>query len=165
MKVSKFKKFFKFLFVGFFWTATWGVISQQVILRLFHFNYLSIKQWQMIRSFWQHDGVIKGWADTMLFLCLFLVPVIWILMWRKLMRVNYLRLLIKPFEYFSNRQIEKYRDESKPVVFKNLVVGEKLTLDDLITQKIKQEKKPHDVKAAESLRKKISKKITEQKGK
>jgi len=75
-----------------------------------------------------------------------------------------MKILLKPLLYFSNREIKKYEKGGKHVIIKNLIVGEKTTLNDLIEEKIKEEEKQEAPKESETLRKNISKKIIERKG-
>ena len=167
MVITMFKKllkFIKFIFVGSVWSAFWLVLMQRVMIFIWNFNFFSKNQWRMVASFWNANGTIKGLSDYMLFITLLLVVVVWFFGFRYFYKVGYGRLLLKPFEYFSGKQIEKYSKEGKHVVIKNLVVGEKITLDELIDEKIKAEDKNKQMKESESLRQNISQKIIERKG-
>ena len=156
----------KFLIIGVLWSTFWVALTQQIILRIWNFNYISLKQWQMVRAFWQQNGVIKGLSDYMLFIALSVVLLVWYFGFKKLYNTDYLKLFLRPFEYFNKKQIEKYESEGKHVVIKNLVVGEKMTIEDLINQKIKEEKSALPAqKESEILRHNISQKINKQKGK
>jgi len=162
---KKLKLFLKFLIVGSLWSAFWIVLTQQLVFFVWKFNYISLKQWHLVREFWRQNGVIKGYSDYLLFVSLLAVILIWYFGFKKLYHVNYVELILKPFTYFSKKRIEKYADESKHIVIKNLVVGEKLTVDDLVNEKIKEEKNSSGQKESESLRQNIAQKISEQKGK
>ena len=156
--------FLKFILVGIFWSVFWIGFSQQIIFYVWKFNFISINQWRLIKEFWLQNGTIKSASDYLLFISMMVFLFVWIWGFKKLYKINYTGLLIKPFEYFSSKQIEKYQSEEKHVVIKNLVVGEKVTLEDLIKQKI-QEEKTVAVKESENLRQNISQKISERKGK
>jgi|GEM_PF-6382274 len=156
----------KFLIIGVLWSTFWVALTQQIVLRIWNFNYISLKQWQMVRAFWQQNGVIKGLSDYMLFITLLVVLLVWYFGFKKLYHTDYVKLFLRPFEYFNKKQIEKYESEGKHVVIKNLVVGEKMTVEDLINQKIKEEKSALPAqKESEVLRHNISQKINKQKGK
>lgn len=161
---KKLLKLVKFLIIGIVWSVLWFVLLQKVVLYIWNFNFFSKKQWDVVASFWNANGTIKGLSDYMLFLTLFGGVIIWGLGFRYFYKKNYWQLLLKPFEYFSDKQIEKYSKEGKHVVIKNLVVGEKITLDDLIEQKIKEEDNQKTIKESETLRQNISQKIIERKG-
>ena len=155
---------FRFLVISCAWTIVWFGLTQQAVLRIWNFNFLSRAQWKYIASFWQANGTIKGASDYLLFLTVLFVFLLWIWWGRKLLKVRYFKLFLKPFESFSKRQIDKYANEGKNVVVKNLVMGEKITLDDLINEKIKEEEKAQETtKESEKLRADITKKISESK--
>jgi len=161
---KKLLKCIKFLFIGAAWSAFWLSVTQKAVIAVWNFNFLSKVQWSMVASFWNANGTIKGVSDYMLFLTLLIVGVVWFFGFRYFLKVNYLKLLLKPFEYFFGKQIEKYNKESKHVVIKNLVVGEKRTLNDLIDEKIKSENKQTKAKESETLRQNVLQKIIERKG-
>ena len=161
---KKLLKFIKFVLVGGVWSILWLTLMQKVMIFIWNFNFFSKAQWHMVASFWNANGTIKGLSDYMLFLTLFLVVLGWFLGLKYFYKVGYGKLLLRPFEYFSGKQIEKYRQENKHVVIKNLVVGEKVALDDLINEKIKEEDKQQKTKESETLRQNITQKIIERKG-
>ena len=162
---KKVGKLVKFLLTGLFWSVLWTALSQQIVMHIWNFNFLSKDQWQIIAEFWRNNGTIRSFSDYMLFLTLFLIVILWYKGWKRLYHVDYAKLCLAPFEYFSKKQIEKYKAEGKHVVIKNLVVGEKMTLDELIDEKIKEENAAQGVKAADNLRQTLSQKIIERKGK
>ncbi len=168
-KIDKmFKKigcFLKMLFTASFWTLLWTLVSRQIILYIWNFDFVSQAHWKLIAEFWQKNGTIKSFSDYMLFLTLFLVLLLWYKGVKYFYKLDYLRLMLKPFEYFSNQQIEKYKKEGKHVVIKNLIVGKKITVDDLIAEKIKEENSQQQEKQADQLRQTLSQKINERKGK
>ena len=81
---------------------------------------------------------------------------------RKVNKIKYSRLFLKPLEYFANRDIKKYENIDTHVVIKNISVGEKLTVEDIIKERIKNEQ-TSKAKDAEDLRKTISEKIIQRK--
>jgi hypothetical protein len=116
----------------------------------------------MIVQYWNNNGVISGFSDISFFIVLILTLVIWIWGIRKVNKINYLKLFIKPLEYIANREIKKYENVDTHVVIKNISVGEKLTIEDVIKDRIKQEK-ANVAKDADSLRKNITEKIIKRK--
>ena len=154
----------KFLFVTVFWSALWLSLMRFVILRIWNFDILSLDSWQTISIYWKKGGTIKSAFDYMLFVTFLVVVILWYKGIKRLYQVNFVKLLLKPFDYFSKKQIEKFERESKHITIKNLVVGEKITLDDLIEEKIKEEGNTQSQKESQNLRENISKKITERKG-
>jgi len=160
----KILKFLKFMIVFCCWSVAWLVAMRCVVMYFWNFDFMSAGHWKMVASFWNANGTIKGISDYMLFLTLCAVVVIWFIGLRRLYRKDYIKMLLKPFEYFSKKQIEKYGAESKHVVIKNLTVGEKMTVDDLIEEKIKEEENHPSQKQSQNLREKIVEKIIERKG-
>lgn len=154
----------RFLVIFVVWTVFWCALTQQLVLRVWNFNFLSKKQWQYVDSFWDKNGVIQGGSDYMLFLALLLIVFFWIRWGLKLSKVQYFKLLLKPFEAFSKHQINSYANEGKNIVVKNLEVGKKITLDDLINDKIKDEDaRQSSTKESVDLRTAVVKKISESK--
>lgn len=163
--LQKLGKLIKFLIVSVLWSVVWLTLTQKVIVKIWNFNFLETSQWRFVSEFWRRNGTFYGKSDYLLFLSLLIILILWGIGLYKLYKVNYVRLFLKPLEYFSNRQIEKYAEENKRVVIKNLVVGEKITIDDLIAEKIHEEEKEPKIKESEALRQNISQKIIERKGK
>lgn len=157
-------KFLKFLFVLVFWSELWFSVMRFVLRYFWNFDFLSPASWQTISVYWNTGGTIKSIHDYMLFITIIFVVVVWYIGLKRLYRLNFAKLFLRPFEYFSKKQIEKFQDESKHVALKNLVVGEKITLNDLIEEKIKEEGSKQSQKESQSLRENISKKISERKG-
>ena len=164
MMFKKLLKLIKFLFVLVLWSAVWLLIMRELMIHVWNFDLISPTSWQTISVYWNKGGTIKNANDYMLFITIIFVAVMWYIGLKRLYRVNFARLFLKPFEIFSKKQIAKFESESKHVALKNLVVGEKITLDDLIEEKIKEEGNQQVQKESQNLRENISKKITERKG-
>ncbi len=162
---QKLFKLIKFLIVSVLWSGVWFTLTDKIIAKVWNFDFLKASQWHFVSEFWRRNGTFYGKSDYLLFLSLLIIIVLWGIGLYKLYKVNYIRFFLKPLEYFSNRDIEKYEKESKHVVIKNLVVGEKITIDDLIAEKIQEEEKEPKIKESEALRQNISQKITARKGK
>lgn len=161
---KKLLRLIKFLFVFALWSAVWLLVMREVILRIWNFDLMLPVSWQMIGVFWNKGGTIKSVYDYMLFVTIIFTAVVWYIGLKRIYHVNFVKLFLKPFEFFSKKQIQKFESESKHVALKNLVVGEKITLDDLIEEKIKEEENKQSQKESQNLRENISKKIIERKG-
>ena len=159
--LKKIGKFIRFLLLSSVWTIVFFTLSRLLMRMVWEFDILSLKQWNVIVEYWNNNGVITG-SDYILFVALIAIIVIWIIGLRKVNSINYLKLLLKPIEYFANREIQKYENIDTHVVIKNISVGEKLTIEDVIKDRIKQEKAAI-AKDADSLRKSISQKIMQSK--
>ena len=162
--IKKFLKFFKFCAVCALWSACWLTIMRFLVVFVWNFDYFSLRNWQIIVSFWNANGTIQGFSDYMLFITLLGILIVWYIGVKYFYRIDYGKLFLKPFEYFSKKQIEKYDSTGKHIVLKNLVVGEKMTIDELVEEKIKEEDNRCSQKESQNLRESISKKIIERKG-
>lgn len=160
--IKKIGRLIKFVLLSLIWTIVFLNVSRLLIYYIWKFNILNTKQWSMIVQYWNNNGVISGFSDISFFIVLILTLVIWIWGIRKVNKINYLKLFIKPLEYIANREIKKYENVDTHVVIKNISVGEKLTIEDVIKDRIKQEK-ANVAKDADSLRKNITEKIIKRK--
>lgn len=70
--------------------------------------------------------------------------------------------MIAPLNYIANRDLKKYEQEDTHVVIKNIKVGEKISVEDLIQERIKQEQ-TDNVKESDEMRRNISEKIINRK--
>lgn len=160
--IKKLWRMIKFLTLTTIWTVAFLGMSRAIMRLVWKFDILSIKQWKVIAEYWNNNGVISGWFDIGFFIVLIIVFVIWIWGIRRVNKIKYGRILLKPIEYFSNREIKKYENIDTHVVIKNISVGEKMTIEDVINDRIKQEKS-NVAKDADALRKSISEKIIQRK--
>ena len=162
--VKKIGKFIKFVLVLFFWSAAWLSLMRFIMIRIWNFDFFSPVPWMKIYAYWNKGGVIKGGFEYMIFVTLLITVILWYIGLKRLYHTDFIGIFSKPFAYFSQKQISKFESENKHIALKNLVVGEKITLDDLIEEKIKEEGNKQLQRESQSLRENISKKITERKG-
>ena len=160
--LKKIYRLFKFVILSMVWTLVFLNVARVLIYYGWSFNILSVKQWNMIVQYWNSDGVISGFSDISFFVVLLVALVLWLYGLRKVNEINYLRLFMKPLEYIANRDLKKYEKQDTRIVIKNISVGEKITVEDIIKNKIKQEK-INMSKDADSLRQSISEKIIQSK--
>lgn len=152
----------KFIIIGVLWTIVflWG--SRFLLVYIWHFDILSKKQWVVIAGYWNNNGVIMQLSDYMFFLTLLLLLVVWVIGWRWFSKISYSKLLLGPLNYVLNYRLKKYETDEERVVIKNMNVGEKLSVEDLIQERIKSEKHLES-KESEQLRRNISEKIIKRK--
>lgn len=162
--MKKILKFFKFLIILASWSALWLSLMRVVMVRIWNFDLFSPASWRTIVVYWNKGGTIRTVYDYMLFVTIIAVFMVWYIGLKRLYKINFIKIMLKPFAYFSQKQIVKFENESKHIAIKNLVVGEKITINDLIEEKIKEEGNKQIRKESQSLRENISKKITERKG-
>ena len=70
--------------------------------------------------------------------------------------------MIAPLNYIANRDLKKYEQEDTHVVIKNIKVGEKISVEDLIQERMKREQ-TDNVKESDEMRRNISEKIINRK--
>lgn len=159
---KKTAKSLKVLFIGVLWTAAFLYAARLILIYIWHFDIFYRKQWGVLSGYWNNNGVIMSGTDYLFFLTLLILVLVWGIGWRLLAKANYLKLLLYPFEYFNNYEIKKYENVDTHVVIKNIAVSEKLTVEDVIQERIKKEK-VNKVKEADQLRRNISEKIIKRK--
>lgn len=160
--MKKIAKAIKFIILASVWSFIFIGFSRFLLNMVFKFDFLSHTQWKAIAEYWNKGGVVRDFSDYMFFVSLIIVFVLWLWGIRKVNKIKYSRLFLKPLEYFANRDIKKYESIDTHVVIKNISVGEKLTVEDIIKERIKNEQ-TSKAKDAEDLRKTISEKIIQRK--
>ncbi len=160
--IKKIYRTIRFLILATIWTAFILAFCRFFMRLMFKFDIMSAKQWRVIAEYWNHNGVIAGFYDFSFFLVLIVVFVVWFIGVRKVNKIEYAKLFMKPIVYLANRDMKKYENVDNHVVIKNISIGEKLTIEDVIKDRIKQEKS-NVAKDADSLRKNISEKIIKRK--
>lgn len=116
------KKLFRFLrnltvFVG--WTAVFVTCSNFLINLVWRFDFMSVRSWFLLSSFWNHGGVIKTASDILLISSLFLLPFLWLIGFVLTLKLDYVSILLKPLKALLNLF---YRESSAPerMVLKNI---------------------------------------------
>ena len=156
--MKKIAKAIKFVFLTTVWYVIFIGFSRYLLNQFLYFDILNTKSWITITEWWENGGKVQKASDYALFISIFAIVVLWIWGLRKVNKINYFKLFLKPIEYFANRDLKKYESIDTHVVIKNISVGEKLTVEDIIKERIKNEK-AGKAKDADDLRKTISEKI------
>lgn len=159
---KKLLKLLRLILVGVVWTSAFVLAARLLMIYLWHFDILYKKQWTVLAGFWNNNGVIAGFADYMFFVTLVVLFIVWIWGWRYFYKANYLKLLMSPIAYIANYKLKKYENIDNHIIIKNISVGEKLSVEDFIQNRIKQEKN-NPTKEADLLRRNISEKIIQRK--
>lgn len=161
--MKKIGAIFKFAVTGVLWSGAFVWLARLLIRQIWNFDILYRKQWQVISRYWNDNGVIVGASDYLFFLTLILLFVVWLWVWRRLYRADYIKMLLAPLEYINNYQLRKYEQNETHVVLKNMSVGEKLTVEDVIKARIKKEEQAPRANVSQDLRQGISQKIIQRK--
>ena len=156
--MKKILNIFRFTFIGCVWTYLFFIISNYAMYSLWNFNFMSARSWQTIYAFWNQGGVINTFSDYIFFLILFSLPIIWIISWKKLLKINYTSILLYPITAYNRHIIKKYGQDSSRIVLKNIKSSQK------IIEEIKEQIssiKPEKNKETENIRSEINKKLTQ----
>ena len=149
---------FRFTFIGCIWTFLFFIISNYVIYKLWNFNFMSARSWQTISTFWNKGGVINTFYDYLFFIVLFSLPFIWIICWKKLLKINYTSILLSPLTAYNRHVIKKYGQDSSRIVLKNIKSSQ------VMIEEIKEQLesiKPEKSKETLNIRAEINKKLNQ----
>lgn len=159
--MAKLGKILKAIIVGSLWTCVLLFAGNKITLFFWKFNLLSAADWQLIAGFWNRGGVIKTASDYLFVSTLFLIPIIWIAGWKRLMKVKIGTLLLRPFEAYSDWQAKRYENNSR-IVLKNMgTTSVKETPKEKIKSDLKKiEKQIDNNKETAKIRENIGEKIS-----
>lgn len=119
-------KIFRTTLIGIIWTYLFLVIANYAMYALWNFNLLSARSWQTISRFWEGGGIINTTADYIFLLMLFVLPFLWILGWFKVLKIDYLSILLYPINAYNRHIINKYGHNSSRIVLKNIKSSQKM---------------------------------------
>ncbi len=118
--MKKILSFFRILLIGSLWTFLFLIIASLWMGHFWNFNILSAEHWEKIRYFWTHGGVIKQQRDLMFSLNILILPFIWVYVWRKLLKINYLNVLLWPINAYNNWALKRLKKEAQRIVLRNI---------------------------------------------
>ena len=117
--MKKVIKFSKFLLIGSLWTFVFLYVATAWMEYFWNFKLLSGEDWRKISYFWNHGGVIKQQKDVIFVCNIVLLPFLWIWLWKKLQKADYMKILLLPFEVYSRWSLGKIKND-KRIVLKNI---------------------------------------------
>lgn len=144
------------IFIG--WTWFFFVFSNLLIDMIWNFDFLSNRSWQILLNFWNKGGIIKTTSDVLLIFSLLLLPIIWIIGYFQILKLDYLKLFLWPIRFIYSIFDRCALERPKRIVLKNIKSSDKLI------EEIKSEIesiKPEKSTGAENLRSTITKKLSE----
>ena len=156
--MKKLLKIFRTALIGLLWTYFFLIISNYLMYQLWSFNFMSAHSWQTISRYWNSVGVINSAPDYIFLLMLFSLPLVWLIGWILLLRVDYLNILLYPINAYNRRIINKYGHDSSRVVLRNLKSSQKMI------EEIKEQLesiKPAKNKEVNNIRLEVQKKLGE----
>lgn len=128
-------KIIKFIIIGSVWTYLYVRLSRFLVLEIWNFDILS-KQWSIIGDYWNSGGKITGKDFVFLLTLIFIIP-IWLWSLIKLCKANLLNIILFPITYYNKKMIDKYGQDTKRVVLKNIGAMQKLDLNYIVEEKLK----------------------------
>ena len=158
------KKIFHYvcaIVAGLLWSIVLGGVFVVFFMFVYRINLLNPNTYIKISEYW-NSGRTISMADALKFLSLFFYFPICIYGWIKLAHYKYMRLITVPLNKIANAGLDDYK--APDVNIKNLKIEEKKTLEQIVQERLEQEKKKQGQSAASSdFRKIIIDKIEENK--
>lgn len=158
--MKKIKNFLRFSFISMLVLVVWTYFCRLLFRAIWNFDILDNKTYQLIAEFWEKGGVFNTFRDYSLGIAFILMPIIWIILSRKLYKYGLKKFLtmpiIKTYRYFTRPESM----EVEHVSIKNLGRKDK-TLDEIISEKVKEQSKLSAGYTAKDLRKQITAKMEE----
>lgn len=159
--MKKIKKILRFSCISVVIFFVIGFIAQFLFRLFWNFDLLNVKSYQLLNKYWNEGGVFNTFHDCSLGASLFLLPIIGFWCSYKVYKKGFWKSLFAPLEKLYNKLTRPKNMEIVHVSLKNLG-GKDKTLDEIISDKIKQQKgdmqSEHTVK---NLRKEIAAKLEE----
>lgn len=118
--LKKVLKLIKFIIVGILWSIVFFNLINFILEHFWNFNLLSAQSWKLINSYWEAGGIIRTWQDYLLLLIFILYIPLWILGWKKCYHMDYIQLLLKPFNLYSQKALENYEKDISKLKIKNM---------------------------------------------
>lgn len=162
--MKKLKKLFRFCFISALVLVVWIYACRYLFRFIWSFDILDKKTYLLMADYWEKGGVFNSYKDYSLGIGLFLIPVLWLVLSYKLYKYGLKKFLttpiIKIYRYFTRPESM----EVEHVLIKNLG-GKDKTLDEIISEKIKEQNGAGSQYASRDLRKQIAAKIKENENK
>ncbi len=156
--MKKLLKIFRTALVGLLWTYLFLIMSNYLMYQLWSFNFMSAHSWQTMSGYWNSGGVINTAPDYIFLLMLFSLPIMWLVGWILLLKIEYLSILLYPLNVYNRHIVNKYGHNSSRVILRNIKSSQK------IIEEIKEQLesiKPAKSKEVNNIRQEVQKKLEE----
>lgn len=159
--MKKLKKFGRFCAISAVVLVPVIFIFQIIFKLIWHFDILNKKAYRIMSEFWEQGGVYNSFSEWCFLLAFILMPVVWILLSRKIYKFGFWKLIFYPIVWTYHKITRPKNMEVEHVKIKNLG-GKDKTLDEIISDKIKEQGQDKgSAHIVRDLRKQISLKIEE----
>lgn len=118
--MKKIFRFFRGTMLLIFWTLLFVYITNALFILFWNFDYIRANSWRIMMEYWNSGGVIKSTSDTILVVSLILLPIAWLLGYRRVLKINYIDLLLKPINFIYNIFNRDTSDDGERVVIRNI---------------------------------------------
>ena len=154
--MKKIYKIFRTFLIGAVWTYFFLTVANYIMFSLWNFNFMSARSWQVLNKFFETDWALKTKADYFFLLMLFILPFLWVWGWIKVLKINYLNILLYPINAYNRYIINKYGHDSSRIVLKNIKSSQKI-IEQIKTQL--ESIKPAKTKEVGNIRAEVQKKL------
>ena len=160
--MKKLKNFFRFWLISAFVLIFYIFICQILFNLFWNFDILDKKSYLLMAKFWEDGGVFNTFRDVSLIIALILMPIIWLIISRKIYKIGLKKLIIISIEKIYRASTRPETLEIEHVTIKNLG-SENKNLDDIIAGKMKEQNQNNTTGGLVSrdLRRRIAAKIEE----
>ncbi len=124
--MKKILNFIRTILIGTIWSYVYFIIVNSLLIIFWNFSIISSSSWTLLNSYWENGGTIKAGKDYLLLTILLLYIPLWIWGWRRLIKVNFLNLLLAPVRWYNDYVIRKYGASSGRILLKNMGRGKKI---------------------------------------
>lgn len=155
--LKKLFRIIRFLTIGAAWSYVYLLISNSILILFWNFNILSPQSWHLLNIFWEKGGIIKTGKDYLLLFLLLLLFPIWFWGYRRLLKTNFINLLLLPFQIYNDKMLKKYGADSKRIILKNL--GRTTQTEESIDDRVKPKTPVKTDEEVNKIRSAISEKI------
>lgn len=158
--IRKLFKILKAAIVGAVWTVVFVYAARIIMISIWNFDILNMRDWQVINTFWESGGKIKTGRDYLFVgMLLALIP-LWFWGWRFFYRLSFVKILLFPITWYNNRMIRKYGENMPRIILKNMGAAKsKPNMEEIIEQRLKESAKPRE-KETGKIRRSIQEKIS-----
>jgi len=159
--MKKIKNFLRFTIISAFILIALAFVGQ-VLFRLFwNFELLDVESYKILQEYWEKGGVFNTFRDCSLGAALLLMPVVWLVWSYKIYKKGFWKSVLSMIDVIYRKITRPKNMEVEHVSLKN-IGGKDKTLDEIITDKIKERNKNAETgHMSANLRRQIAAKIEE----
>lgn len=164
-KFKNFLHFICFIVASAGWAALLALIYRKGFLLFYHLDIFSPKLHHDFLSYWNSGGALDA-RDLMMFVFILLYIPFCFLVWYKLYRFKFMKIITVPLNWLANLGSDKLK--VKDVNIKNLAIEEKKTIEQLVQERLDIERKKQQnsqKSSSKDFRKLIIEKIDAEKNK